>query len=446
MKRTLFALAVVLLCAVSLGAQAVGIDVAAVIPADLGLGAAAGIGMLPFIGDTEDELNIKQILEKGLKSLDGKIDAKLKEMDEQREKDGAMLKSTSEALKALTDQHKSLSTALQELAQKGVKLDTVTGEERKSIGENFVGSEAWKNYTGGRVKVELHKNTILGEAGSPQEPSNILVPEMRLPGIVAGAFRSLRLLDVIPFGTTESNMIQYTRELSWTNDAAETKEGATKPESDLTFELVDAPVRTIAHWIKVSKQVMEDAPALSGYIDRRLRHGVQQRLQAQIINGNGTSPNISGILDAGNYTVSTAATADTVIDFANRMKYQIINADYEADVFLMNPTDWGTLERKKRTDNGYIAGDGGAVAYINNGTQMLLWGLPVIVHPAVPAGTLVCMSLAAVMGWQRKGVIVEVFEQDGTNVQANLLTVRAEMRAAFSVFTPAAIRAGTIPA
>lgn len=444
-RKTLFAIFVMALCAVSIGAQAAGLDLAGLMPPDVAASLGA-LGGLAFVGDTEGDLDIKQVLEKGLKSLDGKIESKMKELDEQRERDGAALKATTEALKTLTEQHKALSQALTELAQKGVKLDPATGEERKSIGTNFIESEAWKKYDGGRVKVELTKNTILGEAGSPPEPSNVLVPEMRLPGIVPGAFRSLRLLDVIPFGTTESNMISYTRELSWTNDAAETREGVTKPESDLTFELIDAPVRTIAHWIKVSKQVMDDAPALGSYIDRRLRHGVMQRLQAQIINGDGTNPNLSGILDTGNYTPVVAATGDTVMDFANKMKYLILNADYEADVFLMNPTDWGALERKKRTDNGYIAGDGGAVAYINNGTQMLLWGLPVIVHPAVPAGTLVCMSLAAVMGWQRKGVIVEVFEQDDTNVQKNLLTVRAEMRAAFSVFTPVAVRAGTIPA
>lgn len=394
----------------------------------------------------ESDVEIKTIIEKGLTRLDEKIEAKLKEVEEQRTKDGDILKSTSEALKALTDQHKGLSDALTELAQKGVKAEGKPAQ--KSIGTEFIESDAFKSFREGgttKARVEL-KNTILGESGSPQEPSDVLVPSDRLSGIVGGAFRSLRLLDVIPVGTTSSNNIQYTREASWTNDAAETAEGTAKPESDLTFELVDAPVRTIAHFIKVSKQVMDDAPALGSYIDRRLRHGVMNRLQTQIVNGNGTSPNLSGILDTGNFTSLTAATGDNKFDFANKAKYKVIEAEYEPTIYLINPQDWGAMERLKRSDDGYIGGDGGVVSYLNNGLQATLWGLPVVASNAVPQGTLICLASDAVMMWQRQGVIVEVFEQDGDNVQKNLLTVRAEMRGAFSVFRPAAVVAGTLPA
>jgi HK97 family phage major capsid protein len=406
-------------------------------------GYMAQMGFILFDSDVE----LKNIIETGIKRLDDKIEAKLKEVEEQRVKDGDILKSTSEALKALTEQHKSLSDALTELAQKGIKHEDKP--QLKSIGQEFIESDAFKSYKDGgmtKARVEI-KNTILGEAGSPQNPVDTIVPGDRLAGIVPGAFRSLRLLDVLPFGITTSNNVQYTRELSWTNDAAETKEGAAKPESDSTFELVDAPVRTIAHFIKVSKQVLDDAPMLGSYIDRRLRHGVQNRLQTQIINGNGTSPNLSGLLDSGNFTSLTAATGDNKFDFANKAKYKVEEAEYDPDVYLINPQDWGAMERIKRgTDNdGYVGGDGGTIAYVNNGLQSVLWGLPVIASNAVPQGTLVCMSLTAVMGWQRQGVVVEVFEQDGDNVQKNLLTVRAEMRAAFTVFTPAAVVAGTLP-
>lgn len=187
--------------------------------------------------------------------------------------------------------------------------------------------------------------------------------------------------------------------------------------------------------------------ALGSYIDRRLRHGVQNRLQTQIVNGNGTSPNISGILDAGNYTSLSAATGDNKFDFANKAKYKVVEAEYEPTVYLINPQDWGEMERLKRGtgDEGYVGGDGGVISYLQNGLQPTLWGLPVIASNAVPQGTLICLASDAVMMWQRQGVVVEVFEQDGDNVQKNLLTVRAEMRGAFSVFRPAAVVAGTLP-
>lgn len=395
----------------------------------------------------DSDVEIKTIIEKGLSRLDEKIEAKLKEVEEQRVKDGDILRSTSEALKALTDQHKGLSDALTELAQKGVKANQ--GEARKSIGTEFIESDAFKSFKDGgsnKARIEI-KNTILGESGSPQNPSDTIVAPDRMTGIVGGAFRALNLLDVIPIGTTGSNNIQYTREASYTNDAAETNEGAAKPESDLTFELIDAPVRTIAHFIKVSKQVLDDAPALGSYIDRRLSHGVRNRLQNQIVNGNGTSPNISGILDSGNFTALTAATGDNKFDFANKAKYKVVEADYEPTLYLINPQDWGAMERLKRgtDDDGYVGGDGGVISYLQNGLQPTLWGLPVVASNAVPQGTLICLASDAVMLWQRQGVIVEAFEQDGDNVQKNLLTIRAEMRGAFTVFRPAAVVAGTLP-
>src|SRR5690606_25349230 len=139
------------------------------------------------------------------------------------------------------------------------------------------GFKAFANGSSGNQKFRIEANTIIGQEGSPLENSDTLVAPHRLPGIIPGALRSLRVRDVLPSGVTSSNNIHYTRESAFTNDAAERNEGTQKPESALTFELVDAPVRTIAHFLKVSKQVLDDAPALQSYIDTRLRYGVELR-------------------------------------------------------------------------------------------------------------------------------------------------------------------------
>ena len=385
-------------------------------------------------------------VEDGLKAVETKLGAQLASYEGQLKETGDVARKTADDLKSLAEQHKDLSGALTELAQKGVKLEQKPAV--KSIGQEFIESAAFKSFKDGgstKARVEL-KNTILGEAGSPQDPVDTIVPADRMAGIVGGAFRALNLLDFVPQGMTSSNSVEYTRELSWTNDAAETAEGGAKPESDLTFELVNAPVRTIAHWIKVSKQVLDDAPALASYVDRRLRHGVQVRLQNQIVAGNGTSPNLSGILDSGNYTAVTAATGDNALDFANRLKYAVIGADYAPSFFLVNPTDWGAMERLKKgtSDDSYIGAEG-AIGYLQNGLVPLLWGLPVVMSNSITSGQMICAASDAMMLWNRQGVAVEMFEQDDTNVQKNLVTIRAEMRAAFSIFRAAAVRAGSIP-
>ena len=396
-------------------------------------------------------------LEEAVAAIESKIAATVEKYEGQVKDAGSAATEVRAEIKALAEQHKASVEASEDLQARFREVEQrVAGgfrggaAQEKTWGGNLIDSESFAEFKAGRsgrAKIEV-KNTILGEAGSPQEPSNVLVPEQRLPGIVPGAFRSLSILDFVPMGATNSNQIQYTRELAFTNASAETEEGAAKPEATLTFELVDDPVRTIAHWLKVSKQVMDDAPALSSYVDRRLRHGVQQRLQRQVIRGDGSSPNISGLSASGRHTAFVPTSGDNALDSLNRAKYAIIAADYSPNFIMLNPADWGAIERIKRgtADDGYVAGDGAGLAYINNGMTPVVWGLPVIASNDVESGKFYMGDSNAMQLFMRQGATVEMYEQDDKNVQYNLITVRAELRAALAVFTPAAIRYGDLEA
>lgn len=317
----------------------------------------------------------------------------------------------------------------------------------ESLGQMVIKSDAFKEYAQGGsgtkgTKMVYQANTIIGQEGSPLENSRTLVSPDRLAGIIPGAFRLLKIRDLLPQGTTNSNALEYVRELAFTNNAAETNEGVTKPESSLTFELVNTPVKTIAHWLKASKQVLDDAPALASYIDTRLRYGVDYRIDSQILNGNGTNPNLSGLTDSGNYTAFTPTTGENGLDSINRAIYAVYGANYVPTAILMNPADWGALERLKvngSTDNRYVVGNPTGVL------GPMLWGLPVVVSNAVTQGYFMVGAFdIAAQVWNRSGTVVEIFEQDDKNVQQNLLTIRAEARMALAVYVPAAIRYGAL--
>lgn len=396
-------------------------------------------------------IEIKEIAGQ-LQELDSKLGTKFAQYEGQLKESGDVAKAVKEELKSLASANDEMARELKnaqqdliELQQKGQKADEGK-RAQKSMGAQFVESEAFQAFKSGsstRGRMEF-KNTIIGEGGSPQNPTNDIVPLQTMAGIVGGAFRSLRIKDILNTGVASGNTVHYTRELTFTNNAAETAEAAQKPESVVTFEGVDTPIRTIAHFLKVSKQVLDDAPALQSYLDRRLRYGVELRVESQIVNGNGTSPNISGFLDSGNFTSLTAASGDTDFDFANKAKYKVIESDYMADYYLINPEDWGAMERLKTTDGEYI-GSTSAIGYLQNGLVPTLWGLPVIASNTVPQGTLIAASRDASMYWDRQSTVVEIFDQNEDDVEKNLLTIRAETRGALSVFRPAAIVAGTLP-
>jgi len=398
-------------------------------------------------------LQIKQTVNAQVEKLESSIDAKLLEMKKQIEESGEANAATkadlanyaaqyNEMVQDVNKWNDELDSALQKLSNQSAQNQPV-----KSIVEKCVNSDELKAFPprgSSKSCFTFQNNTIVGVDGSGN-PEDTLVPKDYIPGIVSGAFRPLTILDVIMRGRTDSNDVQFTRELLWTNNAAETTEGAQKPESDLTFEPVQLPIATIAHFIKASRQVLDDAPLLMSYVDRRLTHGVRTRIQNQIIAGDGVIPNIGGIELPANHTAfADPGGLSQALDILNAAKYQVVASEYTPTAFILNPTDWGAIERLQTTTDAYLAGDGAALTYINNGMTPLIWGLPVIISTSMTSGNFFCLSMEALMYIEREGVTIEAFEQDADNVQKNLVTIRAEGRGQLAVFRPASIVYGSL--
>lgn len=341
-----------------------------------------------------------------------------------------------------------IAANLIELEQK-IADKAITGEHvaMASIGQIVVSSAEYKALglgegetpqNGFRLRVEA--NTITGQGGSPVENVDTLVPTDRRPGIVPGAFRSLRIRDLLTTVPTTSNAWQFVRELLFTNNAAETAEGAAKPETVLTFEDATVNIRTIAHFIKASNQILADAPALRAYIDGRMRYGVELREETQIIAGNGTGQNISGMTASGNFTAFTPTTGETAIDSMNRAKYQILGADYPPTGFLLNPSDWSAIERLKDTQGAYLVGDpfGQIVP--------MMWGLPVVASNSMVATNFMCADFATSYDYvERQNTVIDLGYVDD-DFTKNLVTIRGEKRGALATVRPASTRYGALTA
>ena len=358
---------------------------------------------------------------------------------------GKTSKETLEALDKIGKSQLELAKRLQEVEQSGSRKKEDEAAY-KSLGEQFIDTPQFKAFDSGsvsKVRAEIAlkvKNTVLE---GPGNGSNAAVMPDRQPGIVRGAFRPLRVEQMLNSVDTVSNAIQYTKELSFVNNAAETAEAAQKPETNMTFSLVTQPVQTVAHWIKISRQLAKDAPALTAYINVRMMYGVNKRAEDQIIGGNGIDPNISGLLATGNftshgYTSAALGTVNAKIKLVRRMIADLAASDYPADLIMLNPSDWADIELYTTTYGEYIIGDPQTLA------QPMLWGLPVVATNAIPLGTVIVMSGLAATVYNREAVVIEMSESDADNFTKNLITIRAERRLALAVEIPAAVRAGTL--
>ena len=381
-----------------------------------------------------------------MKMLDG-LEAKLKAWSDKADGEaqtlGKVSADTKTALDAIGIQQRELADRLQSLEQKGTQRKD-DEPSNPSWGEQLVKSEQYtgrlhllgKNLKIGSVGIEI-KNTLVG--------SDANVAPDRRPGIVAGPFQPFSMEQLIPSTTTSSNAIEFTRENVFTNNAAEAAEGAQKGESSLTWTLVNMPVSTVAHWIKISKQLAADAPALAAYVDTRMRYGVNQKVDVQLVVGDGAAPNISGTYDSGNYTAhgyANAALGSTLkkLVLIRKIMADLYAAGYPADAIVLNPADWATIEIEL-----FTTAAGQTLYSVNDAGQARLFGVPVIQAIGMAADTFqVGRFSEAYMVYNREGVVVEMSDSDGDNFTKNLITLRAERRLALATEKPAAVRGGDL--
>jgi len=352
---------------------------------------------------------------------------------------------TKSAMEKLAAKAGELTEKCLELERK-MTAGVESGQQaEQSLGEQFVKSDSFQAMSQGRSKfARMEFKTAIINATGYNQP---LVPGQRIPGIVNNPNRVLTIRDVLPVGRTSSNLVEFTKENVFTNNAgaqyvSPARENVTKPESGITFTLASAAVVTLAHFIPVSRQVLDDAPQLQSYVNGRLTYGLKLEEEDQLLNGSGTSGNISGILASGNNTAyNRAATGDTKLDTLRKAITQAALSEYTADTIVLNPEDWEAIELLKTTYGEYIfGGEMGPV----DGMAPRVWGKRVVATNSIAEGTFLvgAMTMGAQI-WDRMDAAVQISYEDGDNFKKNMATLLAEERLALTVYRPAAFIKGT---
>ena len=379
-----------------------------------------------------------------MKALD-LVDAKISKITETADAEikalGKVSADTKTAMENIGVEQRTLADRLLQLEQKTSAQPDAPKDE--SYGTQFVKSASYdgliKNGLRGRANVEF-KNTVTNAIGSTYSD--------RKPGLVANAFRVFTIEDLLTSMPTSANAIDWVRENVFTNAAAETAEGAAKPQSSITFATATMPVSTVAHWIKITKQLAADNAYVAAFINKRMVYGVQLKVENQLVSGSGVAPILSGFTNTGNFTAHGYTSASLTalglsptnrFDLIGKMIGDCASADYPADAIIMNTADWWTMRLAKDSQGRYLLGDPGTSA------PPTLFGLPVAASNAMPVDNVLVGSLAqAATLHNREGITVDMSDSDDINFQLNLITIRAERRLALTVEKPAAIRYGDL--
>jgi HK97 family phage major capsid protein len=341
-----------------------------------------------------------------------------------------------EALLKLNDLNK-IKEQVAELMQKLAEGDPGAGEKAKSLGEIFTTDEKVKSWLSGdpssgridaRVKATLTSLTT-DAAGSVGDAIN----QTRLPGILPLPQRRLYVRDLISPGRMDGNTLEYVKETGFTNSAAATAEGSSKPESDLKLDLVTTSAKVIAHWMKASKQVLSDISQLRSMIDERLVYGLKYVEETELLNGDGTGQHLLGIIPQATAYSAPVSLADlNIIDVMRLAMLQAVLAEYPATGHVLNPIDWASIETLKDGEGRYIIGNPQGT------TTPTLWGLPVVETQAMTVRKF--LTGAFKLGAQ-------LFDRWDARVEAgfvnddfikNLVTILGEERLALAVYRPEA--------
>ncbi|MAM13030.1 MAG: phage major capsid protein [Rhizobiaceae bacterium] len=308
----------------------------------------------------------------------------------------------------------------------------------KSIGQQFIDSDEFKSNATTReaVKIALEIKDVTNAGNIATGVSrSVLTPEQS-GGFVAPPDIDLRIRSLIPAGTTSSNSIRSIQETGFTNAAAPVAEGGTKPKSEITFGELIVPVQKIAHKFRASMEVLDDAPMLRSYIDGRGRYGLNLVEEEQLLTGNGTSPNLKGLLPqatAYDNTTIGGYTPATLVDDIRVAKLQVRKALYPASGIVLNPEDWAMIELLKDTQGAYL------FSSVTTGATPRLWGLPVVLSDSITPGDFLVGAFAlGAQIWDRMGLTVMASTEDGDNFSENMVTILFEKRLALEVSRPEA--------
>lgn len=393
-------------------------------------------------------MEVKELLETGLAEVKTKIDqaneknaVEVKALTEQVSELKSQLEAAKEngVEKAYVEKMQEQLDALDVKMQKGGLNVT---NQKKSFNDVLADAvteneDSYQKFLRKETKSFSLELKAVGDMSTANVTGGSRYGQVMAPGIRENQNRKVHLADILPGGSIgPGNTFTFMRENGAGEGAiAPVAEGAMKQQIDLDLIEATVNVETIAGWLRVTRKAMNNIPGFVSFLQSRLPEKFQRALDNQILYGNGTTPNLKGILTTGNFVASTAAASQKLIE---KLIDDVATLEdtYERDAngILLRPIDYYGFFKNKATGSGeYDLPEG--VTFVNG--QMYLFGIPVYASTAITAPDYVVGDFN--MGAQlltQEGMRIEFFEQDGTNVRENKVTVRIEGNYALPVYGP----------
>jgi len=275
--------------------------------------------------------------------------------------------------------------------------------------------------------------------------SGVVAAETVIPDFKFDPSRSVHIRNLIPNGSTDAQTIRFPKESAYDDGAAATAQGSTLPASDFDITATSVNVEKIGTFMRITEEMLADTPQLSSYLSARVPGKVLSIEDNEILNGDGSSPNLDGLFtDGAAFVTSSSGAFYQAVESANEYDVlvaacnQLALSNYQASTILVNPTDLHKIALLKATTNEYLRNQ------IYSGLVPTIMGVPVVANTAVTNGKFLVGDLnQATQLWIRENLSVEFSREDSTNFRDGFVTVKVSERIALTNYQPNAIVQGT---
>jgi len=346
-----------------------------------------------------------------------------------------LLKQHSAAFETKLGEHstemKVLRETMMQLEQKGANYRPGSSST-STLGSQFANSARFQEFKAsgyqGKARIELKAITSAqaGSAWSARDPES--------QGLARRTFRVRDLLTVVP---TSAGSVDYARQTTRTNNAAPVAEAALKPTSTYVWEEVNLPMRTIAHLSKITRQAIDDSAQLAAEVDAEMRYGLALAEDEQLLNGDGTGANLTGMVPlASDFASPFTIATPNMIDVVGLAILQQSLTEYESDGVVLHPTDWMKMRLIKDENGKYILGDPNAPV------TPVLFERPVALTQAMTEGDFLVGGFKMQKLYDRMQPEVLIASENADDFEHNLYTMRCEERVGLAVRKPQALITG----
>lgn len=275
--------------------------------------------------------------------------------------------------------------------------------------------------------------SLVREGSGSSSDAGVMPSQPETGGVFAGPAYRPSLLSILPSRRVTRDSVEVVK-INATGDAgAQVVEGDTKADVAMDGQLIRNEICTYAATTSASKQVLADADQLAGAVDGLMRSKVLAKVEAELINGDGSQGHVSGLLDSGSVHVPVNAT--NAVDAIGECIASMVDQGYQPTAIVMSASDWQDIAGERAQDGHYV------LAVPTSPAPLTLWGARVILSAAVPAGTAIVLDAGFVSILDREELTVAASEHHSDYFARNLVMLRAECRIGLEVRDAFAVRA-----